>query len=136
MQEVRLTQHMAPMFRKNSKPQLNLLELVPRRLQKYDVEEDGKVVVKVKRFKYDWMAVAFLPKWKSAYIHTRLDAFGSHVWMECDGKKNVQAIAESMREQFGEDVEPVHDRLKLFFLQLSRRAFISLHHADGTPVRS
>jgi len=123
------------MFQKSQEPQLNLLELVPHRLQKFDVDEEGIVIVKVKRFKYPWMAVAFLPKWKSHYIHTRLDSFGSHVWMECNGESDIQRISESMREEFGEEIEPVHERLKLFFQQLTRRGFIALHHADGTPVQ-
>lgn len=123
------------MFFKSKEPQLNLLELVPHRLAKYDMEEEGIVVVKVKRFKYDWMAVAFLPKWKSHYIHTRLDSFGSHIWLACDGSTNVAAIADSLRESFGEEIEPVHERLKLFLQMLINRGFVVMHHADGTPVR-
>jgi hypothetical protein len=123
------------MFFKSKEPQLNLLELVPHRLAKHDVEDDGIVVVKVKRFKYDWMAVAFLPKWKSHYIHTRLDSFGSHVWTACDGQRSVLEIAESLRGEFGEEIEPVHDRLKLFLQMLINRGFVAMHYADGSPVR-
>lgn len=123
------------MFFNSKKPQLNLLELVPRRVQEFDVDDEGMVTVRVKRFKYDWMAVAFLPKRKSAYIHTKLDAFGSHVWLACDGNSNVHTISESLLQAFGEEIEPVHDRLKLFIQQLTHRGFIVMQHADGTPVR-
>jgi hypothetical protein len=113
---------------------MNLLELVPRRLREFETDGEGIVTVKVKRFKYDWMAIAFLPKWKSPFIRTKLDGFGSHVWMYCDGEQNVHMIGEKMREEFGEEIEPVYDRLKLFFQQLTLRGFVAMYHSDGSPV--
>jgi len=124
------------MSRKDTPSQINLLELVPKRLRNFETDAEGIVTVKVRRFKYNWMAVAFLPKWKSPFINTRLDSFGSHVWKHCDGVQNVYAIGEKLREEFGEEVEPVHDRLKLFFQQLTLRRFVAMYYSDGSPVEN
>lgn len=122
------------MFAKKTKEAHNLLELVPRRLREYDVDDDGIVTVRVPRFKYQWMATRFVPRWKNPNILTRLDAVGSHVWLSIDGERTVAAIAELADERFGEAMHPLHDRLSVFLHSLLHRGFISLHTADGTSV--
>ncbi len=113
---------------------LNLLELVPKRTRNFDVDENGSVTVMMPRFEHDWMMRRFVPRWKNPYVHTRLDDVGSFVWLQCDGETPVETIAERMREHFGEAVEPVHDRLKVFLQQLTRRTWLTLHHADGNEI--
>ena len=113
---------------------LNLLELVPKRIREFDVDENGVVTVKMPRFNYDWMMRHLVPRRRSPYVHTRLDDVGSFVWMQCDGETPVELIAERMRDRFGDAVEPVHDRLKVFLQQLSRRTWLTLHHPDGREV--
>ncbi|MCZ7558277.1 MAG: PqqD family protein [Bacteroidia bacterium] len=122
------------MFAKKAKVTHNLLELVPRRLRDYDVDDEGIVTVRVPRFKYQWMATRFLPKWKNPNILTRLDAIGSQVWLNIDGQRTVAAIAALADERFGEAMHPLHDRLSVFLHSLLRRGFISLHKPDGTQV--
>lgn len=122
------------MFAKKTKAAHNLLELVPRRLCEYDVDSEGIVTVRVPRFKYQWMATRFVPKWKNPNILTRLDVIGSHVWLNLDGVRTVAEIAEVSAERFGEDIHPLHGRLSAFIHSLLRRGFISLHDADGTRV--
>lgn len=120
------------MFTKKDTP-INLLELVPRRQCEYDIDEDGRVTVKIPRFKHNWMK-NLVPSWKSPYIRTKLDEVGSFVWKQCDGKTAVHDIGERMLEEFGEEIEPVYERLKVFFKQLGQRGYVTLHHADGTQV--
>jgi hypothetical protein len=122
------------MFAKKSKPEHNLLELVPRRLREYDVDSEGLVTVCVPRFKHQWMATRFVPKWKNPNILTRLDAIGSHVWLNIDGVRTVAEIAEVSAERFGEDIHPLHGRLSAFMHSLLRRGFIALYDVDGTLV--
>lgn len=121
------------MSRKKESP-LNLLELIPRRKVEFDVDDEQIVTVKLPRFQKRWMLEHLVPRWKSPTINTRLDRIGSFMWLQCDGKRTVHEIAEHMREEFGEDIEPVYDRLKLFLQQLGRREYVILTHPDGTPV--
>lgn len=121
------------MFRKKE-PQINLLELIPHRLCEFDVDEKQIVTVKMPRFQKKWMLQNLVPRWKSPTINTKLDSVGSFVWLQSDGTQTVFDIAERMREEFGEDIEPVYDRLKLFLQQLGRREYLQLRHPDGTPV--
>lgn len=122
------------MFGKKNQPEFNLLDLIPHRERDFDVDEEGLVTVSVPRFKHDWMMRNLVPRWKNPHIRTRLDAVGSFVWLQCDGSTPTGEIAARMQERFGEEVEPVYDRLKLFLQLMTRRTWIRLHHADGTPL--
>jgi len=122
------------MFWKSKQPEINLLDLIPHRICEYTVDEEQRVTVSIPRFKSAWMLKTFIPKWKSPYVRTRFDDFGSFVWMQCDGSRNVHEIAEKLREEYGSDIEPAHDRLKLFFQQLSLRGYVELRFIYGTPV--
>ncbi len=120
--------------KKKEEEALNLLELVPQRKREFEVGEDNVVTVLMPRFEHDWMLKRFVPRWKSPYVRTKLDDVGSFVWLQCDGETPLEIIAERMSEEFGEKVEPVHERLKFFMQQLTRRTWLTLHHADGTQI--
>jgi hypothetical protein len=113
---------------------LNLLELIPKRVREFDMDENEIVTVNMPRFEHAWMLRHLVPSWKSPYMRTRLDDVGSFIWLQCDGKTPVHVIADRLLERFGEDIEPVHDRLKVFLQQLTRRTWMTLHLADGTEA--
>lgn len=54
-----------------------------------------------------------------------LDAFGSFVYVQCDGTRSVQEIAGLLKERFGDTVEPLEGRLTLFIQELFRRNLIT-----------
>jgi hypothetical protein len=56
-----------------------------------------------------------------------LDKFGSFVWKQIDGKRSVNDIAEEMRQEFGEEAEPLYDRLVKFLRLLRNNDFVSLY---------
>jgi hypothetical protein len=122
------------MFGRKSKGQLNLLELVPERRWGHSLDEAGRVVVDMPRFHVAWMQRWLVPRGKSPFIRVKLDEFGSHVWLLCDGATPIGAIADSLVQRFGDSVQPVHDRLTVFFRQLRERGFISLRKPDGSIV--
>lgn len=122
------------MFGKKKTPALNLLELVPKHAREFETDANGIVTVRVPRFKYDWMARHLLPRRKDPQIHTRLDAYGSFVWLRIDGVRDVADIGRELEAHFGADVHPVYERLGMFVRAMRDRTFIVLHHADGRPV--
>jgi hypothetical protein len=56
----------------------------------------------------------------------RLDDLGTFVWRRCDGATTVEQIADALRQEFGEKVEPVEDRLVGFITKLSKGRFVSV----------
>ena len=109
---------------KRSKTDVNLLELVPRRIVEHEVDEARIVTVLMPRFKNRLLKRLLVPRHRSPFIKIKLDEFGSEVWFLCDGARTVGDIAAALREKFGERIEPCHDRLALFFKQLERAGFV------------
>ena len=114
------------LFSKRKFKGLNYLELTPFSFVGYEPAQDGEIRLLIPRFKNDFF-LKFLSKRKSPYIRANLDKFGSAVWLMIDGKNRVCDIAESLTEKFGDEIQPVHDRLTLFLTQLYRNGFISFN---------
>lgn len=109
------------MFKK--KQNINLLELTPIRKHNHQINEDGLVDVLVPRFKSNFMQ-KLIPKGRSPYIKANLDEIGSRVWLLMDGNRKVIEIAETLKKEMAEKVEPVYERLHLFLTQLYQNGFI------------
>lgn len=61
-------------------------------------------------------------------LKVHLDDVGTFVWRRCDGSTSVAEIADSLREQFGERIEPAEERLVTFIAKLHQSRFITLDH--------
>jgi hypothetical protein len=64
----------------------------------------------------------------------RLDEVGSYAWLRMSGTINVGDLAELVREEFGERVDPVNQRLGHLVRLLKRERFVSYMELNG-PVR-
>ena len=62
----------------------------------------------------------------------RLDDVGTLVWKNCDGTVSAQEIANKLRDQFGEKVEPAEDRLHHFITQMTRARMIEVNTKPGS----
>jgi hypothetical protein len=96
-----------------------------RRLQWKEVE-DGRVVVLRPRF-----GEGKAGRWLESILglspyRIRLDEIGTVVWKNCDGKIPARKIAEKLRNEFGDKVEPAEDRLQDFVTQMSRARMIEV----------
>ena len=112
--------------RKSEQQEVNLLDLVPVRLLDSETGEDGSVCVLKPRYTNRLMVRFVMPRMSNPNARVSLDAFGSHVWQRIDGSATVRDIGTSLREAFGEEVEPVFQRLGLFCKQLAANQFIRL----------
>ena len=112
------------MFRKKSTEGKNYLELVPLRHYEHEVEADGNISVLVPRFTNKFLVKHLSPRLKSPYVKARFDEFGSNVWLNIDGEKNVHSISVILLNRFGEKIEPVNQRLTKFLTQLYTYNFI------------
>jgi hypothetical protein len=72
----------------------------------------------------------FIGKNKSPYIKISLDKFGSAFWNQCDGNQDVHFIGEKLKLEFGDSIEPVYERLRMFIMQLRKNGFMDLREKN------
>ncbi len=105
--------------------ELNLLELTPIRNIKWKTDDQGNIILLKPKYRNPFLAKHVLPRMKHPFYRVKLDEMGSFFWKNCDGKNNVKEIARLHREKFGDDAEPVLDRISLFIQDLDRNRFIT-----------
>lgn len=59
-----------------------------------------------------------------------LDEFGSFVWENIDGKKNIFELVNIAQEKFGNEKEQVYKRALIFFKQLLNNKLINFIKED------
>jgi Coenzyme PQQ synthesis protein D (PqqD). len=112
----------------------NYLDYVPVRNPHNTWEEkDGKVVIHMAHTGiYDRVAQKFFHTPRVSHID--LDAYGSFLWNEIDGTRTVGELAERMRTRFGQDAEPLYDRLVKYMQILRNNRFIFIRGKDKVKV--
>ena len=112
------------------KSEINLLDLTPVRNIEWEKKEDGLIVLLKPKFKLAFLKKYVLPRLKSPYFKIKLDRVGSFIWENCDGSLRVGELAKSLQDKFGEDVEPLYDRLALFLHSLEKNDLIFYKKED------
>lgn len=88
---------------------MNLLEFIPIRM--YEWKEKDLITVKVPRFRSK-LGRKFCALIKKEFtFNVSLDRYSSYAWKLCDGKRTVREIGDLLKQEFGEEVEPVYERL-------------------------
>ena len=103
----------------------NYLERCPVRsaLLNWTQDDDGNVTLEIENTGFfNKVAQKLFGRPRISYVH--LDKTGSFVWPLIDGKKNILALGECVHEKFGEDAEPLYERLSKFFQILESYNFI------------
>lgn len=108
-----------------SREKKNFMDFIPVCNPDYawDADKKGKVTVHVvnKGF-YNWIAQKLFKKPRISHI--ALDEYGSFVWKQMDGQRNVYEISKLVSAQFGKDAEPVVERLVKYIQILYQNKFI------------
>jgi hypothetical protein len=105
--------------------QINLLELIPEKNLDWEKQDNGLIVLLKPKFQHPFLKKHILSRLKRPFYRVKLDDVGSFIWMQCDGKTPVKQVAQSLKKEFGEKIEPLYDRLSLFLQHLERNHFIS-----------
>ena len=103
----------------------NLLDLTPARTREW-VEQEGRVVVLMPKFRHRWVAPWLQPMLRRPHVRVKLDDLGSAVWKLCDGTTTVARMAEVIQSQFGAAAEPVLDRIGAFLRKLEDGDLITI----------
>ena len=61
---------------------------------------------------------------KPKISHIQLDKMGSFIWPLLDGEKDIMALGVLVKEHFGEEAEPLYERLAKYFQILDSYHFI------------
>ena len=110
---------------KTNKKQENFLEFVPVRNFNWTLsEETNKVVVERPKFDNAFLKKNLLPYFKKQNFNVNLDEFGSYVWQQIDGEKNIYEIANVLEKKYGEKVQPVYERISQFIKHLYQQRFV------------
>ena len=106
----------------------NYLEKIPchRVGLSWSQDENGVVTLEMEnKGVANRIAQKLLKKPKVSFIH--LEEFGSFIWLSIDGKRDITAIGELVRERFGERAEPLYERLSTYIKTLHSYGFIDFN---------
>ncbi len=110
------------------KKEVSFYDIRPLRKYEWEENDDKTIAVRVPRFDDNKVGRWIMSKMKKPYIRISLDDYGSHVWKLCDGKNTITDIAHSLKDEFGDHIEPVYDRLELFIKQLHHQRYITVYY--------
>lgn len=98
---------------KNNEEVLNLVFKKSENVE-YEVSSYGIVTILEKQ---DHKVQNFFRKLKfkiPMYKKMELDEYGSFIFLQIDGKKNVEELGIKLEEKYGEESHPLYERLLLF----------------------
>jgi len=102
---------------------VNLMDLVPvKSADFYTNPENNLIIIKKPKIKNQLLKKHI--KLKSPFYRINLDAVGTFVWQNIDGKNNVYKIANNLEKEFGDKVKPVYERIGKFMQMLESNKFI------------
>ncbi len=112
-------------MKKKKKNHENYLERIPVRNESlnWETDENGKVTLSIEnKGIMNRIAQICFKKPKISYIH--LDEMGSFIWQLLDGEASVLSLGEKVEVQFGEDAQPLYERLAQYIRILESYGFI------------
>jgi len=105
----------------------NFLTLIPVRNpeQKWQSDSEGQIQMIIPRMGYMDRLVRVFKK-TPATMTIDLDPIGSFVWNTIDDNRNIGDIAKDLQEHFGDEINPLYERLGLYINILRNNHWITL----------
>ena len=97
--------------RRNELEDVNLLEVTPVRTADWIERGERVVVIRPQPERPGLRGLVDRLLFLLSARRIRLDAVGSFAWLHLDGERSVGQVAELLRKEFGERVEPAEERL-------------------------
>lgn len=109
----------------------NYLDFIPIMNPKNDWSQDEQGIVTIHMVHRGFYAAIAQKFFHTPRVsHIKLDEYGSFLWKEIDGKRTVGQLAQRMKEQFGQQAEPLYDRLVHYMQILHNNQFILFQGKD------
>jgi hypothetical protein len=104
-----------------------LLSCIPHRNSSWKVNKENDLIILLRpKFSNRIFARYLMPRLKNPYYHVNLDTIGTKVWNTIDGKRTIKEIGQILKNDMGDAVDPVYERLSQFIISLQRYKFILL----------
>ncbi len=102
----------------------NYLDYIPVHNKEFKVE-DGKVtILRENKGLSNFVAQKFAKKPRVTQVH--LDKMGNFIWPLIDGERSIYDISVLVKEKFGDDCEPLYERLIMYMRNLENYDFIKI----------
>lgn len=95
---------------------------VPKSNLKYEIVDQKVTILRENKGIFNFLAQKLLGKPKVSQIH--LDEMGNFIWPLMDGQNDIMAISGLVKERFGENAEPLYNRIVQYFKMLYEYDFI------------
>ncbi len=103
----------------------NYLEKIPLRRPdiEWSADEEGLVTLHIEnKGAMNRIAQKLFKRPRVSMVH--MEDIGSFLWPMLDGNKDIFALGERVREHFGEQAEPLYERLVKYFVIMESYGFI------------
>lgn len=103
----------------------NFLDYVPKHnsLFEWELNKENQVEVKVhNRGLFNRIAQIFFRRPK--YSNIELEGMGTFIWQQIDGVRSVYEIGQLLKDEYGEEAEPLYERLSTYIKSLHNNQFI------------
>lgn len=103
----------------------NFLDFVPKHNARcpYRINDAGQVEVQLRhRGLCNRIAQIFFQRPQASWIE--LEGMGSFIWNQMDGRRDVYEIGQLLQEAYGEEAQPLYERLCTYVKTLHRAGFI------------
>jgi hypothetical protein len=107
-----------------NKQKKNYLDLIPRKNSAYTLDRHSSLVIlhMTHTSFFHRLTQKFFNRSPLSYI--KLDVYGSFLWHHINGRRTIGEIASCLKEHFGEEVEPLYNRLVYYMQILYNNHFI------------
>lgn len=118
--------------KKKKQESINYLDLIPERNEALRWHRDLKerIVLEVEN-KGIMNKVAQSLFHKPRFTKVHLDKLGTFIWPLIDGTRTVADIADLVKEEFGEEAEPLYPRIVKYFQIVESYSFIKFVNMPG-----
>lgn len=99
---------------------LNMIFKISTKVE-YETDEKGIVTILIKQDHRIQRAIRKIGFRLPEYKRVTMDAYGSCVFLQFDGRRNVREIGDSLEETYGDKVQPLYERLLLFISHLEQQ---------------
>ena len=103
---------------------VNLLGLAPQRIAEWEEVEGRAVLIRPEPGTGGLRGLMDRFFHRMSAQRVRLDEVGSFAWNLFDGERTVAEVGEAMREEYGEEVEPVEERLGRLVWLMRKEGFL------------
>lgn len=103
----------------------NFLDYIPKHnaLYPYRVNDKGLIEIQVHhRGLFNRIAQIFFKRPKISWIE--LPGMGTFIWNQIDGNRNVYEIGQLLKAAYGQEAEPLYERLCTFIKSLHNNCYI------------